>query len=79
MQISKDYGQIGLKVGAIIYAIFILVSILCSVIYKSGNPDATLAYIGVGVVIIFFWTLIPLGFLIGWLYGKIKSKISKTN
>lgn len=74
---KKNYTSKGLITGCIVYAIFILVSIIVTNVYHSSHPEATLAGIGIAIVALFSLPLIPLGLLIGWMYGKIKNQNQK--
>ena len=65
---QKRYWLRGGVVGAIFYAICFLTAYA----FETQNPNSTASGIGLLVVMIFSLPVIPVGFFIGWLYGKIK-------
>lgn len=70
---KKKYWLRGGIVGAGFYAfcIFIMYALEAQNQYQP-NPASG---IGVAVVVMLFWPSIPLGLILGWLYGKTKNKV----
>lgn len=65
---KTSYWKKGGIAGAIFYAFCILVM---RMLEGPGQGDPANG-IGTAAVVLLFWPAIPLGFILGWLYGKTK-------
>jgi hypothetical protein len=68
---KKRYWLRGLVIGIVVY---VLVVVYYFVINLPGELEQPWPFFATKIALLFLSPAIPLGLLIGWLYGKIKIK-----
>ena len=67
---NKKYWLRGLVAGVIFYILFLLITYILLFILGHGQATTALAN-GLSVIAGYISPILPLGLLIGWIYGKI--------
>ena len=64
---QKRYWLRGLLTGIVIY-------VLCILIISIGWYSPSWGFIFAAIFAVYFWPVIIVGLLIGWIWGRVKSK-----